>query len=321
MVATWEGVTMPAQTTTLSTGPVRPVRGRGLLRSNAVQQTAMVVPTCLFLVFLTVYPFVYSLYLSLHQVKLTTLNRAVFVGLRNYTQLLTDGLFLHALGNTAVLAICTITLEVLIGFAAAKVFFELSRWRFVVVLRSLYLLPMMATPLIVGMIAAYVFNPTIGIANYLITLLGGSPVSWFGEPATAMAAMVLINVWQWSPFMMLLILAALTSIRGDMYEAARVDGAKWYHITWFIEIPSVLNVVLLGVILRIIDVLRFFDIVYITTRGGPGDSTVVVTLYAYLQDFQFFQVGTGSAAAVLILVISIVVTTFAVKLLRTVEHA
>ncbi len=82
-----------------------------------------------------------------------------------------------------------------------------------------------------------------------------------------------------------------------------------------------LNVVLLGVILRIIDVLRFFDIVYITTRGGPGDSTVVVTLYAYLQDFQFFQVGTGSAAAVLILVISIVVTTFAVKLLRTVEHA
>lgn len=311
---------MSTQTAVLPTHPIPPARGKKLLRSDAFQQTAMVLPTCLFLVFLTVYPFVYSVYLSLHQVKLTTLNRAVFVGLRNYAQLLGDGLFLHALGNTAVLGVCTITLEVLIGFSAAKIFFELSRSRFAVVLRSLYLLPMMATPLIVGMIAAYVFNPTIGIANYLITLLGGSPVSWFGEPTTAMATMVLINVWQWSPFMMLLILAALTSIRGDYYEAARVDGAKWHHIIWFIEIPSVLNVVLLGVILRIIDILRFFDIVYITTRGGPGDSTMVVTLYAYMQDFQFFQVGTGSAAAVLILAISIVVTTFAVKLLRAVDH-
>ncbi len=299
----------------------QPARERPFFQTSGFQQTAMVLPTCVFLIFLTIYPFVYSVYLSLHQVKLTMLNRAVFVGLRNYTNLLTDGLFLHALRNTAVMAVCSISLEILIGFAAAKVFFELTHWRFVVVLRSLYLLPMMATPLIIGMIAAYVFNPTIGIVNYLITLVGGTPVSWFGEPVTAMVTMVLINVWQWSPFMMLLILAALTSIRSDLYEAARVDGAKWYHLIWFIEIPSVLNVILLGMILRIIDVLRFFDVVYVTTRGGPGDSTMVVTLYAYLQDFQFFQVGVGSAAAVLILMVSIAVTTVAVKVLRRVENA
>jgi len=312
---------MPVQATFGDAPAALPVRGRPFFRTDGFQQTAMVLPTCLFLVFLTIYPFVYSLYLSLHQVKLTMLNRAVFVGLHNYANLLTDGLFLHALRNTAVLAVCSISLEILIGFVAAKVFFELTHWRFVVVLRSLYLLPMMATPLIIGMIAAYVFNPTIGIMNYLITMVGGTPVSWFGEPVTAMLTMVLINVWQWSPFMMLLILAALTSIRSDLYEAARVDGAKWYHLIWFVEIPSVLNVVLLGMILRIIDVLRFFDVVYVTTRGGPGDSTMVVTLYAYLQDFQFFQVGVGSAAAVLILMVSIAVTTFAVKLLRAVEHA
>jgi len=312
---------MPVHATFGDAPAALPFRGKPFFRTDGFQKTAMVLPTCVFLVFLTIYPFVYSLYLSLHQVKLTTLNRAVFVGLHNYSNLLTDGLFLHALRNTAVLAVCSISLEVLIGFAAAKVFFELTHWRFVVVLRSLYLLPMMATPLIIGMIAAYVFNPTIGIMNYLITTVGGPPVSWFGKPVTAMVTMVLINVWQWSPFMMLLILAALTSIRSDLYEAARVDGAKWYHLIWFIEIPSVLNVVLLGMILRIIDVLRFFDVVYVTTRGGPGDSTMVVTLYAYLQDFQFFQVGVGSAAAVLILMVSIAVTTFAVKLLRAVEHA
>ena len=312
---------MPAQATLAPPRADRPARARPFFRTNGFQQTAMILPTCLFLVFLTIYPFVYSLYLSLHQVKLTTLNRAVFVGLRNYANLLTDGLFLHALRNTAVLGICSVTLEIVIGFAAAKVFFELSHWRFVAVLRSLYLLPMMATPLIVGMIAAYIFNPTIGIVNYLIAVLGGTPVSWFGESVTAMTAMVLINVWQWSPFMMLLVLAALTSIRPDLYEAARVDGAKWHHLIRHIEIPSVLNVVLLGTILRMIDVLRFFDVVYVTTRGGPGDSTMVVTLYAYLQDFQFFQVGVGSAAAVLILVVSIAVTTLAVRLLRAVDHA
>lgn len=310
---------MSGQATVSSLRAVSRTRHRRFFQADGFQKTAMVLPTCLFLVFLTFYPFVYSVYLSLYRVKLTTLNHAVFVGLHNYTNLLADGLFLRALRNTAVLAACSITLEVLIGFAAAKVFFELSKWRFVVALRSLYLLPMMTTPLITGMMAAYVFNPTIGIINYIIVSLGGSPVSWFGDPLVAMLTMVLVNVWQWSPFMMLLTLAALTSIRGELYEAAKVDGAKWHHLMWHIEIPSVLTVVMLGVILRVIDVLRFFDVVYVTTRGGPGDATMVVTLYAYLQDFQFFQVGVGSAAAVLTLVVSIVVTTFAVRLLRVAE--
>jgi multiple sugar transport system permease protein len=119
---------------------------------------------------------------------------------------------------------------------------------------------------------------------------------------------------------MLLIMAGLFSIRSDLYEAARVDGAKWHHILRFLEIPSIRGIVLLGIILRIIDTLRFFDVVYVTTRGGPGDSTMVLTLYAYQQNFQFFQAGTGSAAAVIILVISIVITTFAVRLLRRIEN-
>ena len=298
-----------------------PRRRLAFLRNDRLQQTAFILPTCLFLLFLTIYPFVYSVYLSLHQVKLTTLQRAVFTGFDNYLFLLHDGLFLRALLNTAILGVSSISLEIVIGFTAAKVFYELSHLRWVGALRSLYLMPMMVTPLIVGMIFAYLFNPTLGVVNYVIQLVGLTPVSWFGEPVTAMVSMVLINVWQWSPFMMLLCLAALTSIRTDLYEAAHVDGARWHHILWSLEVPSILNVVLLGVILRIIDVLRFFDVIYVTTRGGPGDATMVVTLYAYQQDFQYFQIGIGSAAAVLILVISIVITTFAVRLLRRVENA
>ena len=121
-------------------------------------------------------------------------------------------------------------------------------------------------------------------------------------------------------FVAVLLLAGLMSIRHDVLEAARVDGARWYHIMAYIEIPSILPIALLAVILRLIEILRFFDIVYITTRGGPSDATMVMTLFTYQQDFQYFQVGLGSASAVIILAMSIVITTFAVALLRRIEQ-
>lgn len=290
-----------------------------LLRRDNVQQALFLAPACLLLLGLTVYPFVYSVFLSLHRVKLTNLTRSRFIGFENYTQLLSDGLFIHAAINTALLTVVSIILETILGFMVAKLFMSLGARHWSNVLRSLYLLPMMVTPLTVGVIFAYIFNPTIGIMNYLLYVLDVPPVSWFGSSSVAMMGIILINVWQFTPFMMLLILAALLSIPMDLYEAARVDGAKWHHIVRRIEIPSILGVIMLGAILRVIDILRYFDVIYVTTRGGPGDATMVLTLYVYQEDFQYFQVGAGSAASVLILIASIVVTAFAVKLLRRIE--
>ncbi|GLR52480.1 sugar ABC transporter permease [Shinella yambaruensis] len=292
---------------------------RSFLHDDRFQMMVFIAPTCIFLALLTIWPFIYSVYLSLHAVKLTAMQRAVFIGLDNYINLLTDPLFLRAMLNTGMLAVTSITCEIVIAFVIAKAFVSLSHLKWVNGLRSLFMIPMMVTPLIVGMIFSYVFNPVLGIANYLLGGVGLGPVPWFGGSTAAMISILLINIWQWTPFMMLLIMAGLLSIRADLYEAARVDGAKWHHVMRFLEIPSIKGIVLLGVILRIIDTLRFFDVVYVTTRGGPGDSTMVLTLYAYQQNFQFFQAGVGSAAAVIILVISIVITTFAVKLLRRIE--
>jgi multiple sugar transport system permease protein len=292
---------------------------RAFHRSDRFQATAFIAPTCIFLALLTIWPFIYSVYLSLHAVKLTALQRAVFIGLGNYERLIGDSLFRHAFINTLLLAVASIALEILIGFIVAKTFVRLSHLKWVNGLRSLFLLPMMVTPLIVGMTFSYIFNPVLGIANYLLGRVGVPPVAWFGEPTAAMISILLISVWQWTPFMMLLIMAGLLSIRSDLYEAAYVDGAKWHHVLRFLEIPSIRGIILLGVILRVIDVLRFFDIVYITTRGGPGDATMVLTLYAYQQNFQYFQAGVGSAAAVINLFFSIVITTFAVRLLRGIE--
>lgn len=290
------------------------------LGGDGVQQTLFIVPTCVFLLCLTIFPFFYSVYLSLHRVRLTTLHRSLFVGLANYAAVLKDGLFLRAAGNTALLTVCAIALEVVVGFTAAKIFHEIAARRLGRALRSLYITPMMLTPLAIGVIFTYLLNPTIGVVNYLIQAVGLPVVPWFGTPFTAMASIVLITVWQWAPFMMLLSLAGLTSISSEVYEAARVDGARWHQILRSIELPSIRSILILGMILRVIDMLRFFDIIFVTTRGGPGDSTMVMTLYAYQQDFQYFDIGQGSAAAVLILAISIVVTTFAVRFLRTVEH-
>lgn len=291
-----------------------------LLRRDAVQKPLLVLPACIVLLSLTVYPFVYSVYLSLHRVRLTTLRHMTFVGAGNYVRLLSDPIFLHSLGNTFLLAAAAISVEVAVGFAVAKVFFELRHNRILSAARSVYLVPMMVTPLTVGVIFAYIFNPTIGVANQLLQAAFLPGVPWFGSPTAARIAILLIDVWQNTPFMMLLMLAGLLTIPADLYEAARVDGAGWFDIVRFIELPSVLGMILLGVILRIIDILRVFDVIYVTTRGGPGDATMVLTLYAYQQDFEYFQIGAGSAAAVVILAISIVITTFAVSLLRRVEH-
>ncbi|WP_189343757.1 MULTISPECIES: sugar ABC transporter permease [unclassified Mesorhizobium] len=276
-------------------------------------------PAVAYLFLLTVFPFLYSLYLSLYQVKLTRMDRKVFVGFDNYANLLTDSLFLHACLNIGIITGISIVIEIIFGFLAAKIFFALRFSRAGGILRSLSILPMMITPICIGLIFSYILNPTLGIANYLIKGAGLPPPGWLSDQTFALFTISLINSWQWTPFMMLLMLAGLMSIPTEHYEAAEVEGARWWHVARAIEIPAIKSVVLVGVILRVIDNLRFFDIVYVTTRGGPGASTEVVTLFAYKQDYQYFQIGYGSAAAVVILAMSIVITTFAAGYLRRAE--
>jgi len=279
-----------------------------------------IVPAVIYLLLLSVFPFIYSVYLSLYDVKLTRMDRKFFVGLENYQNLLTDPLFLKAIQNTAVLTTSSICIELILGFAFAKVFLSLREMRTGQVLRSMAILPMMITPICVGLIFSYILNPTLGIANYILSGVGIEPMSWFGNPSVALLTVILINSWQWTPFMMLLMLAGLVSVPNSLYEAAELEGAKWYHVARWIELPAIRDVMLIGVILRVIDNLKLFDLVYVTTRGGPGDATELVTFFAYRQDFRFFQVGYGSAAAVIILLISIVVTTVAVAYLRRMQN-
>ena len=296
------------------------VTKRHLWSSDRFQRIAFILPTSIFLLCLTLFPFIYSVYLSLHFVKMTNLSKKIYAGLENYIDLFNDSLFTTGIKNTASLAVTTLTVEVLLGFLIARILFELSSKRGINFLRSAYLVPIMITPIVVGVAANYIFTPQLGIANYLLGSVGIEPIGFLGIAIPARLTVLAINVWQWTPFMALLILTGLTSIRQDIVEAAKVDGAKWYHIMFWIEIPSILPIILLGMTLRLIEILRFFDIIYITTRGGPGDNTMVMTLYTYQQGFRYFHVGLSSASAVVILFVSITVTTVAVNLLRRAEN-
>jgi multiple sugar transport system permease protein len=278
------------------------------------------VPAVVYLLLLSVFPFIYSVYLSLFDAKLTRMDQKFFIGFENYQMLFGDPLFLKAIQNTVVLTVSSITLEIIFGFLCAKIFLSLKEMRTGQVLRSLAILPMMITPICVGLMFSYILNPTLGIANYLLSGVGIEGPSWFGDPTFALPTVIFINAWQWTPFMMLLMLAGLVSVPSSLYEAAELENAKWHHIARWIELPAIRDVILIGVILRVIDNLKLFDLVYVTTRGGPGDSTELITYFAYRQDFRFFQVGYGSAAAVIILLMSIVVTTFAVAYLRKVQR-
>lgn len=296
-------------------------RKGSLTRDERLVRAAFIAPAVVYLMFMSIFPFIYSVYLSLYQAKLTRLHKKFFVGFENYVNLFKDEVFLASLKNTFVLTTTSIVFEVILAFACAKVFLSLKEQKAGYFLRSMSILPMMITPLCVALIFSYILNPTLGILNYILSGVGVEPISWFANPNLALWSIIAINVWQWTPFMMLLMLAGLVSIPSSLYEAASLEKARWWHVARWIELPAIKDVILIGIILRVIDNLKLFDLVYITTRGGPGDNTELLTYFTYRQDFAFFNVGYGSAAAVIILVISIFVTTIAVSFLRKMQNA
>ena len=275
-----------------------------------------IAPGVVYLAAIGLFPFFYSLYMSFTSLNLTRPKRSRFIGFDNYVQLVSDPLFQKAILNTAILAGASITLEIIIGFFIAKLFYELQNMPTVNGLRTLFILPMMVTPVITGLMFTYMLNPTLGIANFLLQAVGLPPSGWFGSADVALLSVIMVNVWQWSPFLMLIMLAGLMAVPRELYEAAALDGAHWWQTSWHVELPALRNVLIVGAIIRLIDNLRFFDVVYIATRGGPGDATEVISMFAYRQSFQFFNMGYGSAAAIMILIITLVVTTFAMRYLR-----
>lgn len=276
-------------------------------------------PAVAYLLLLSVYPFLYSVYLSGTNRNLARAGTGDYVGAANYAELTQSSLFQTALVNTALVTVGSIALELVMGFIVARAFFVIRDRRGVGTVRTLFIIPMMVTPVVVGLLWTYILNPTLGITNYLLTTLGLPAYSGFASSSTALVSVIFVNAWQWTPFLMLLAFAGLSSISPDQREAAAIDGAGLWATIRYIELPTIRPLLMIGVMFRVIDNFRLFDVVYATTRGGPGDSTEVISMFAYRHMFQFFNVGFASAVAVVILALGVILANILYRFLRRAE--
>jgi multiple sugar transport system permease protein len=211
----------------------------------------------------------------------------------------------------------TVALELALGLGVALLFFR--RFPGDKFMRALILLPMVVAPVVVGLLWRYMLNVNFGVVNYLLSQVGIPRIDFLGDPFWALPTLIVIDVWQWTPFMFLILLAALQGIPEDILEAARVDGANPVQIFVYQMLPLMRYPIAVAVVLRTIDAFRVYDIIYMTTRGGPVDATQTLSWQIYDAGFRSFDLGYAAAYSWLMLAIVLIVTTLALRMMMRKE--
>lgn len=271
-------------------------------------------PALLGLFVLTGFPLLYTLYMSVHDWELTDTQPPQFIGLNNFFEALASTRFHETVERTLIYTIPAVILPTLIGFLAALVFVQQFRTRGL--LRTIYILPMMATPAAMALIWGLMFHPTLGVFNYLLSLVGLPPSTWVYSASTVIPSLVIVETWHQAPFVMLIILGGLATLRVDLFEAATVDGATSWQKFRYLTLPLVSPYVLVAVLLRTIDALKAFDSIYVLTQGGPGNASETMNIFLYLQSFVFYRIGYGSAIVVLFFLIVLGVSIILIRMRR-----
>ena len=270
-------------------------------------------PGMLFLFVMSIYPTFYSLFISLFRWNLADPSRARFGGLHNYILLLTDATFWNAVLVTFIFVGAAVSMELVLGLGIALLFFHrFPGDRF---LRAVLILPMVVAPVVVGLLSRYMLNVQFGVVNFLTENLGLGRIDFLGEPAWALGTLIVIDIWQWTPFMFLIMLAALQGVPEDIIEAAKVDGARSGRIFFDHILPLIRYPVAVAVALRMIDAFRVYDIIYMTTRGGPIDVTQTLSWQIYDAGFKSLDIGYAAAYSWLMLIIVVVAVTLTLKFL------
>lgn len=226
-----------------------------------------------------------------------------FIGLQNYGQVLTDSRWLEALTRTLAVTVVAVSMELLLGFVIAQLLVdELPGKRIIV---PLLVFPVVTNPIVVGFIWKVLFNPGYGPINQIIGwfMMSEFDVSWLTNDKLAIVAITIAEIWQWTPFMFLVMLAGLTAINPELFEAAAIDGASQWQIITRVTIPVMKPLIIIAVLIRALDVLKLFDLVFVMTAGGPGNASETISHYIYLLGFKFFRLGYAAAASYLLLVI------------------
>jgi multiple sugar transport system permease protein len=240
-----------------------------------------------------VVPWVFTIVMSLHEWHVA--RPTVFVGLANYLRLPNDPRFVESVGHTIWFTALAVALPLFFGLLAALVFQTSFPFRGFV--RALFVMPMMATPVAIAVVWTMMFHPQLGVLNYLLTLVGIPPQLWVFHPATVIPSLVLVETWQWTPLVMLILLGGLASIPTEPYESAMIDGASGWQMFRYITFPMLIPFLIIAAIIRTIDAVKSFDIIYAITQGGPGTASETINLYLYSVAFTYYDIGYGSAIA------------------------
>jgi len=245
-----------------------------------------------------------ALVLSFSEYNLTFSTVPTLVGLDNYVDgVLRDDLFVNAVVNTAVFVAAAVTLEFLLGFGLALLLWDNFPGRGL--FRAVLLTPMFVAPVAVGLMFRFIFDSQMGVVPHLLGFVGLGEVGWFTDPTLAMAIIVLGDVWQWTPYMVILLLAGLQALPSEPYEAARIDGASSLEQFLEITLPLMRPVIAATLIIRIIDASKVFAKIFTMTSGGPGTATETVAWYIYKTGFQSYHLGTAASQSVTVLLMII----------------
>ena len=278
-------------------------------------------PTLLLLILWNVFPLFYSLYLSFTDYSSISRADPVWVGFANFSRILADERLWDAFATTGRFALMSVGLQTIIGFGLAMLLRQ--RFKGSGIVTTLILIPMMLSPVVVGLFWKLIFNPSYGIFNQLLGFRNpATSPEWLGEPNLALWAVVIVDVWMWSPFVMLLCLSGLSAIPDYLYEAAAIDRASSWFQFWRITLPQVAPLLLIAVLFRTIEAFKAFDLVMGLTGGGPGDATEVVSVRLYSMAFQGqFRTGQASALAYVVLIIIIAIANVYIRSLNRMKEA
>ena len=271
--------------------------------------TLLLLPSVGFLLLMTIFPTIYSLWMSMQQYNLSRPDLAHFVGGRNYAQLLSDDIFWKAIRTTLLFSVSVLVLQFLIGFFIANLFDQERRG--MNVLRTLFIIPVFASPVAMGLTWRYMYQPGYGLINYLLESVGLPRINWLASTEWALPAVIAVDVWQWTPFVALILLAGIQSISPEITEAAELDGLTRFQYLRRIALPLLTPIIVVVGLIRLIDALKTFDLIYIITRGGPGTATYTLPLHAYATGFASFLMGPSAAIAwVVVIIVNICATIF-----------
>jgi multiple sugar transport system permease protein len=272
----------------------------------------MLWPAVLVLLLIGIFPLIYTLIVSFQHITMMAEDTS-FSGLVNYARLFRDARLWGAIGHTLLFTVIALPIELLLGMAMALLFLDRMPGRQIFI--ALLVLPTVISPIVAGATWRLLFDHRFGPINHLLGWIWGEPVTvlWTVNPAFVYPAIILCEVWQWTPFMFLILLAGLSNVDQSQIEAAEIDGAGYWRIFFRIVLPAIRPVLAIVLLIRALDLVRLFDIVWALTRGGPGTMTETISIYAYVQGFQQFETSYTAAIAVLIIVILSVLVIWALK--------